>query len=299
MAALPYVVSCDIGLLLGRWGKRDGWVIPPPAVEAFREHLNTALSQVFSNVVLLPEQVLCEGLRELVSNNLEQVISLDGCYWPSPRTLALTRYVDQEGQDHGSGPRYGCAPMKQQVARVVEQLQQAGHSEVILVDDVIFTGDQIAHIATDLNNRGLTVKAALSAVAINHGTNRLLQEGVPSCAVRQYDQVIDEVCERDFLPGAPQSGRTVYPFAEKDTGLPYLLPFGRPESWASIPSTATIEVSAACLDAAICLYQEVERHTGRHLHLADMPRLPTTGTIKRDERMVVYLQKCLQKLTTS
>ena len=75
----------------------------------------------------------------------------------------------------------------------------------------------------------------------------------------EYEDVKDEICERDFLAGVPFSGRTVYREDGSHYSAPYFAPFGLPERWASIDdATAARKLSLYCIERSIELWQKVE-----------------------------------------
>lgn len=109
----------------------------------------------------------------------------------------------------------------------------------------------------------------------------------------------DIVSSRDFLPGVANCGRT-FPDG-KDTGVPYLLPFGKPKEWASIPRSSENEVSDRLLQSAVELFSSIESSSGRPVLLGDLKRgiLNTrTGESSHDEpkkRVVDYLKKSMRR----
>ena len=126
----------------------------------------------------------------------------------------------------------------------------------------------------------------------------LADKGMP-CAIeyhscRQYAQLTDQVCERDFYPGMPLSGRQ---HANGDgSAFPYLLPWGRPTEWGSIPEREQRRFSQLCIQNAIELYQCTEKVNNIRLKLRDMSRkfLANHGSVKLcdpSESMIDYLHR--------
>jgi hypothetical protein len=89
-------------------------------------------------------------------------------------------------------------------------------------------------------------------------------------SVHYFDSVVDEVCERDFYPGVLLSGRTLY--GSENVGLPYLLPFGDPVNWASIPEEKKYAFSEFCLNQTIKIFEEIELSSGRPVLCRDLER---------------------------
>jgi hypothetical protein len=107
--------------------------------------------------------------------------------------------------------------------------------------------------------------------------------------VRFYEDVIDEVCERDFYPGVPMSGRLLAGVG--NWGAPYIKPFGNPEKWASIPSEHVADFSWLCLENAVALFETIEQLSGRSVHIEDLDRrivgLPESGEYTAQLRAIV------------
>jgi len=113
----------------------------------------------------------------------------------------------------------------------------------------------------------------VAGVTIGEGAKRLKKETKAELwTVIYYDEVIDEICERDFYPGVPLSGRTVK--GQLNVGAPYLLPFGKPTHWASIPKEWEKEFSRFCLQQTIKLWEEIEEISGKVVRNCDLDRLP-------------------------
>lgn len=276
----PYVVSQDLGFLLGNWSARTGFLVNPTALACYRNTLNQALQAVFGCIEVVPEAEIAFNMEQLVAASGLPTVSLDGVYHHSVYQLAITRQVTPDGDDLGLGSRFGYPTIAEQLTQLVERLQQAGHTTVALVDDVVFSGDLMTMVRDWLAAADIAVPLAIAGVAVGDGWQKLHQNGLELRAFRSYEQVVDEVCERDFLPGATQSGRTIYPFGPRDAGLPYLLPFGRPREWASVPDNELQSFSRACLLAAADLYYTIGQESGqpvRGYHLERVVGLADNG----------------------
>lgn len=270
----PYVVSQDISTLLQLWGAECSFTVPPRAVQLFRDQVARVCRSLFERVEFIPEEELRSGLIGLVAMTGLPTVSLDTVYCPSRHHLSMTRYVTLAGEDAGVGPRYGHPELSVQVERVAAALRAEGQTEALLVDDVAFTGGLLVEIAERLLQAGVHVSTIVVGVAIGSGLMRVQNAGWPISAAYTYDEVVDEICERDFLPGVSHSGRTVSPLNGRDIGLPYLLPFGRPADWASIPEDQAVWFSRECLHAAAELYRSVEEASDRPVRLSQLSRLP-------------------------
>jgi len=262
----PYVVSADIYLLMKEWATQNGFVLP--AREFFcqlREEFSNYMSGIFSNFELVSEEEISCGLPGLVEGGLP-TISLDRVYFTSELNLEITRLVDESGEDRGLGHRAGTPPLVQQIRK----LQTSGVREAVVVDDVIFTGTLLERVIGLLSRIGIRVPLICTGVGIAEGINRIKDTKREVRCVRTYEEVIDEVCERDFYPGVPLSGRLLV--GGGNVGVPYLIPFGKPESWASISSEHAAAFSRFCLHQTARLFDEVERCSGKLVLCRDLGR---------------------------
>lgn len=270
----PYVVSADIALLLKEWAVQKGFVLPSQEFfSQLRENFCDIFRKMFSTFELVPEEELVSGLEYLSDRTSLPIISLDRVYFAGERSLEITRLVDVSGNDCGLGCRFGFLP----VLRQMRALRASGVREVCIVDDVLFSGALLEKIFAIFSRMGIRVPVVCAGVGIAEGIARLNDFGCEVRCVRAYGEVLDEVCERDFYPGTPFSGRTLD--HDRSVGLPYILPFGNPEEWASIPSRYAKELSVFCLRQTIALFDEIERYSNRSVLCKDLSRgvfgLPT------------------------
>ncbi len=262
----PYVVSADIYLLLEQWAEQKGFVLPE--LEFFhqlREEFSSYMKKIFPNFELVSEDEISSGLTRLVAESDLPVISLDRVYFASNLNFKITRLVNKDGLDRGLGHRGGTPPLAQQI-RV---LKESGVKEVVLVDDVIFSGALLERVIDLFSGVGIQVPLVCAGIGISEGINRIGSGRGVRC-VRTYEKVIDEVCERDFYPGVPLSGR--YLAGSENTGIPYLLPFGDPVSWASIPPEWALDFSRFCIEQTVTLFSEIERLSDKPVRCRNLGR---------------------------
>jgi len=210
----------------------------------------------------IAERELTEGLGFLLNANDLPVVSLDLAYAPRGLEISLTRLADMSGKDAGYGARNGSAASLAETVDILSRMIRG--KKLVLVDDVLFSGAMFARIISLFRERGLCVPRVYAGVAVGEGIRRMQSMDCEVRAVRSYEDVVDEVCERDFMPGSPLSGRTVKGL--QNTGMPYLLPFGNPAEWASIPEVHARSFSARFLRLSAGIY----RSTG--MTLDKLPR---------------------------
>jgi hypothetical protein len=269
IAMWPYVVSEDIALLLSTWGQAQDFSLPCESYfSSWREEMTDTMRHLFSHYQRVEEREMVDGLSHLIARIGLPVLSLDGVYIRADLSLEIARQVNERGEDAGLGSRPGTPSLRHQLRTI----QQSGLKEVLLADDVIFSGSLIERVCRILARLDIRVPVICAGVGIGEGVNKLVRHGREVFCVRMFDQVIDEVCERDFVPGVPQSGRALR--GEDRVGIPYLFPFGDPVRWASIPEDHAASFSTFCLTHAIRLFEEVEHLSDKPVRCCDLARVP-------------------------
>ncbi len=250
----PYVLSQDVGYLLNSWAKRVNYSIPD--TRPYQAEIASELASIFPKLDLISERDLQDTAKEtlnLSKKNGGVCLSMDRAYMPAVDKnnevlyLETSRQVDKDLNSVGLGTR------KSSDLSIYDQLKklskQIGKRPITIFDDVAFGGDTMLEILDKAKQAGLNVAEVSLGIATTEALARIGQADY-SCSSRfTYDQILDEICERDFFVGAPMSGRTIMtPDGVK--GAPYLQPFGLPVEWASIPKEAELTFSFACL--SIC-----------------------------------------------
>lgn len=256
----PYVVSSDLGIV---WSRYAGRGFSRQALDGFRDECRTVLRRSFGACDWVPEEELVAGMHQLLLRRSAPIVSLDAAYTSIGVPLDMTRLVDASGQDVGFGDRRGG--QRSLADAVTQAAADLCAKEAVLVDDVIFSGALLEALVGLFARVGIRVIGACAGIAVQDGAARLESLGCEVWAVRRYEEVLDEVCERDFLPGAPLSGRTVAGFV--NTGMPYLRPFGRAEQWASFPPDRAAVMSKRFLIAGQKLYRSLG-----DIRCRDLPR---------------------------
>lgn len=281
----PYVVSGDIGGLLADWALATGFSPPSAAyLENQRTEFSLFMNGIFPTFEFVPEKELREGIALLVAGCGLPAVSLDRAYFPTAWPLDLTRAVDADGRDRGLVRRPASPPLLRQF----RDLAAAGLGEVVLVDDVLFSGSLLVRVIRDLGRLGLRVRVVCIGVGVGCGLGRLRSDGIEVRCLREYSAVIDEICERDFYPGVPFSGRLL--FGSADVGRPYLRPFGDPGRWASVPDPWVRPFSEFCLRQTVDLFGEIGRISGRPVRCVDLGR-PVFSLPQDDTSFVEALRR--------
>lgn len=268
----PFVVSEDICCLLQSWSQSTGFTVPQNGfLTNLRLEMREILEKMFgeNNVEFVSADELITGLNALAIKISDPIISLDRSYFIGQYHLEMNRAVDPALATWGEVARFNSKPIKAQIA----EFRNLGLNQVVLLDDVIFSGEGLARLIGQFKQAGIEVVMVIAGIVIGQGQQTLSNLGIPVRQVRYFAEVIDEICERDFYPGIPLCGRFVVG-SKIETGAPYLLPFGKPTEWASIPESDAESFSNFCLKQTIRLWQEVENLSGKIVRCRDLTRLP-------------------------
>lgn len=281
--ALPYIVSADVQRLFAIWAQERGFTLPGPSYfAAMRGRFEAYMKGLFPMFEMLGEDELASGLSALVREAGGTVVSLDRAYTSkNAHFLDIARAVNDRNEGVGLRPRPGAASLVEQV----EALRGVVHGPVTLVDDVIFSGDGAVDFITLLSDAGIRVVSVRAAICVGVGFRKVSKLVPDVKCVRYYERLYDEVCERDFYPGAPFAGRVLADGG--NVGVPYVYPFGDPVGWASVPEERATAFSIFCIRQSIDLFTAIEQASGRPVRCADLPRfvkgMPQDGTRFVDE----------------
>lgn len=262
----PYVVSADIKTLLEPWALERGYTLPDSGFfRQLRADFAKGMTTIFPGFELVSEEELSNGLTKMIKENGIFPVSLDRVYYRSQPGLEIARVVDSEGSSRGLGRRVDSPQLLSQF----RELKSRGLTKVALVDDVIFSGDLLERVSRVLETAGIEVPVIYAGIGIEEGIDKLTSKGREVYCVKEYLEVLDEVCERDFYPGVPLSGRLL---DDGRTSVPYILPFGNPVEWASIPSESQVSFSRFCLNQTVKLFSAIEDASGKEVSCVDVER---------------------------
>lgn len=102
------------------------------------------------------------------------------------------------------------------------------------------------------------------------------------------EDIIDQVCERDFYFGIAGSGI----YIETKEGMkkaPYFEPFGNPVERASIPEEYKTSFSRGCIERSIALWMTIDELRGEQTKIKELPE-KIIGT-EEEEEVVKVLRK--------
>lgn len=180
-----------------------------------------------------------------------------------------------------------------QILDVSISLKLQGKKEIILVDDVVFSGSVLKTITRLFRESGIRVvgiRASISTEESYETFNKFLPKGL-KCGCLLGRNVIDQICERDFYFGIAQSGISVQDSIGNIYKAPYFKPYGNPVKRASIPKEYEIVFSNNCLLRSIFLWKSMEERSKRKLYIQDMPE--EIINTNKNERIIDVLKKGL------
>ena len=180
--------------------------------------------------------------------------------------LNINRLFNTEGEMIGYGPRPGFKPIDEQLKDLAEKI--AGRT-VVLIEDGAFTGGTIRYVLTKLKVLGIKVTAVVIGFCCAQAYPPLkeLLNGELT-VVDSLENLVDWIPDHDLIPFIPNCGRVLgeqSPFgpASLQTGsgssraYPYILPFGKMEKWASVPTDGARDLSRFCLETSIEIFGRV------------------------------------------
>jgi len=222
----PYVISAELDLQ----SRAGDSLINTNKLEFVRESLDADLRAAGKNTIWIGSDEIVGGInKHLHASNLP-IISLDDRYLKTADgRLGISRSIAANLEALGYAPRRQYPVLNEQFDAIA-----ALGGEVQLVDDVIFSGDMMAWVANELVQRNVKVGRVVCGVAIGEGIQRLQNIGIECSPVVSFDDVEDEICERDFFV-VRGSGRRIQ---ELDANALYFdAKNGKPEQWASLPAS--------------------------------------------------------------
>lgn len=170
-----------------------------------------------------------------------------------------------------------------------------GNKKIILSDDVVFSGSVLRYVIERLKEKNIEVVGITCSICLEESYryfNDNLKYGIRTNYIMRED-VIDQICERDFYFGIAGSGIMI----DTNNGLfkaPYFKPFGNPNERASIPKEYEDLFSRGCIDRSIALWEEIDRLKGKSTLIGELPeRIIST---RDDEEVVKTLKKEIRRI---
>lgn len=179
-----------------------------------------------------------------------------------------------------------------QIIRLSKNLR---NKEILLADDVVFSGSVLKNIIKRFDAFGVRVVGVITSICTNEAYtyfNLNLKYGIKTNYIMS-DDVIDQICERDFYFGIAGSG-IVVDVKEELYKAPYFKPYGNPYERASIPLEYEKYFSKGCLDRSIYLWEEIDKQKNEKTKISELPE--KIIYTKENEEVVKTLKKEMERI---
>ena len=196
--------------------------------------------------------------------------------------LGCTR-IDQVDEIKGRSEE----TVEEQIKKISQKIKL---KQIVLADDVVFSGSVLRKIIELFKQEGIEVVKIISCISTRKSYdyfNKTLRYGLET-NILLGEEVIDQICERDFYFGIAGSG-IVIKTKEGYRKAPYFEPFGNPNERASIPIKDSKSFSKGCIERSIQLWEGIDLLKGEKTLIKDLPER-IIGT-KEDEEVVKVLKK--------
>ena len=207
-------------------------------------------------------------------------------------TLEINRIVNEHGEVIGLGPRPGNPSLECQLNSLVSV---ADGNPVVLVEDGIFTGSTICYLLDEFAKRKVRVSSIVAGLSFPKARDRISKKHAGEIiTIKEAGVPFEWMPDHDFIPFAPNCGRVfggrfgdeILPFYTHDGvsyAFPYVMPFGDPVAWASIPKDHALEFSLYCCQTALELFRRIDKMNGKSITVHDLmgstPRVSVPMTV--------------------
>ena len=267
-------------------------------IETVRKNFEKDVNRIFNEEVTIFSE---DEMEDLLYNSIDEseefsIVSLDKIYFNKKRSndfyLDCTRLegssklVARNNPDSSNG-------VEKQIKRISKKVKARGKNEIIIVDDVVFSGNVLRTLIEIFMENGVKVSGVRSAISTEESYNyfnRHLSKGL-RCGCILGKDVIDQVCERDFYFGIAQSGISIKDDSGKIMKSPYFKPFGNPIQRASIPKEAEKFFSNGCIMRSMYIWKCIEENSKNKIFIKDLPEEIVNTNNK--ERVIDTLRKGL------
>jgi len=223
------------------------------------------------------------------------IVSLDKVYLecdePYIIFLDCTRLNNSDLLVSRSNPN-NSSSVDESIKSISDNLKNNNLTNIVLADDVVFSGKVLKTIISKFRSNGINVLGIRSCISMRESYdyfNNTLPLGL-KCGCVMEDEVIDQICERDFYFGVPQSGISVS-MGNKVYKAPYFEPFGDPVERASIPMKYKDYFSKGCLIRSLALWNRIEKLSNKNILISDLPE--NIINTNNNDRVVKVLKKQL------
>jgi len=227
------------------------------------------------------------SLHKLLAATPEAVVisTVPSVAWKTSGICArINRLVDPKGNSFGVGPRPGNPSIHSQFLEIKEL---SSRRPVILVEDGSFTGGTMIKMIEICNELHIEIKCLVIGFLFASAKEAILKVFHREEDIHYWREgnFFDWMPDHDFYPFVPNAGKVIgfsynanqivrHMPVRLHNGLslckPYILPYGNPVEWASIPQDQAKKFSTFCIHEARDIFWEMFRLNGRHITLEDI-----------------------------
>lgn len=220
------------------------------------------------------------------------IVSLDKIYLSDENVIFLdcTRLDGSDGLVSRINPS-DISNVDNQIKVISDILRDSGQNQIVLADDVVFSGSVLKTITNKFRNNQVEVvgvRTPVSTVEAYEYFNNVMPLGL-RCEYLLGKDFIDQICERDFYFGVAQSGISIIDSEGNISKAPYFKPYGNPIERASIPNEYENYFSDGCIARSLGIWSEIEKLSNRQIFIRDLPE--KINLTNSDEEVVKVLKK--------
>ena len=244
---------------------------------------------------IITEEQMSTSIESSIKQFLNQIpiVTLDSIYLTPNNTsiyfLDCTR-LDKEQNLVARNDMNNPYSVESQIQKLARLFKLQNQTEIVIADDVIYSGSVIQKVINLFNTYGIKVKAIISAISTKSAQKNILNNlNIPVLTeILLEDNTIDQICERDFYFGITGSGIATRTSNNEIKKAPYFIPFGDPITRASIPESKAIEFSNNCILRSIRLWETINMVQPNFTLIKDLPE-QIMNTNNEDE--IIYTLK--------
>lgn len=281
--------------------KKSG-IIPPSEdfIEQLRLDFRKDVNKIFDNkALILNEEEMLESMSKSISDVLGvyPIISLDKIYLcPDNSNIIFLDCTRLDGSTNlvSRNNFNDFNDVDNQIKLISNYLKSNKINEIILADDVVFSGSVLKNIINKFKRNDIEVIGIRSCLSMSNPYDMFNQD-LPlglKCGYLMKNEVIDQICERDFYFGIVQSGISIKDKSGSIYKAPYFKPFGNPVERASVPTEYEKYFSEGCIKRSIYLWKEIEKNSNKEFLIKDLPE--KIYLTNEQEKIIKVLKKGLK-----
>lgn len=269
-------------------------------IDELRNDFTSDVSKIFNGKFeIISEDEMLTSITYGTNKYKKQVpiVTLDSIYLKPDNEsiyfLDCTR-VDKENNIVARKNMNDPYNVENQIKRLSTLFKLQKQKEIVLADDVIYSGSVIQKIINIFNQNGIKVISVITAISTNQAKENLCNSyKIPVLSkILLGESTIDQICERDFYFGLTGSGIAVRTKDNKIKKAPYFYPFGEPVARASIPEESAEYFSKKCIIRSLRLWKSINTITNKYQLIRDLPE--QINNTNENEEIIFTLKKGLK-----